>query len=447
MTPATVDRRRRWIGAILVVAALGGLVLYGNRRVEEMGGFPERVAARGEAPKTNDFNVYWEAAGALDAPDLYERPLTPDGRRYLYPPFLATVLAPMKPLGITGGAIVWFALCAAGAILGTWLAVGAAAGTGPSKRARVAALVAALVVAGRFFGDDFGNGNANSLVLLACAGGAVAFARGRGILGASLFAVATAIKATPGLVLVWLLARRAWKEAAAFVGVLAVLLVGLPALAVGPARAVEMNREFLARSASREEGVREAAPVTGSSLRAAIHRVASDAPDREREGARPVKIASVPPATADAVWMALALCSVAALAFLWSRRGPNEASTTVVDLSLVLVAAALLSPVTRKAHLVTLVLPAAALGAAAGGSASVPSKADRWLRGGLFAVAALSWISDPSIAGKGFARLTWGLNLLFFATLLLASALVFLRLRLRPPGSAPLPPLGAQTSR
>jgi hypothetical protein len=423
--------RRRAVLAVLGLAALVALGVYGDRRVEAMGGFPERARARGATPSSNDFNVYWGAADALEAPDLFTRAFTDDGRRYIYPPFLAAALRPLRPLGITGGAITWFVLSAAGAIVGTWFAVRAAAGDDAARRTDVVALVAGLAVAGRFFGDDFGNGNANSLVLAACAGGTLAFARGRDALGAAAFALATALKVTPGLALVWMLARRRFAAAAVFATVLAVLVVGVPALTVGPGRAIAMNRDFLAATQTREASAGEDRPVNGSSLRAAIHRWTTDVPIRREEGVAPPRLATLVPADADRVFLGVAVGVVLALGVGWARaRGPGtpdaRRAAVVADLALVLVASALLSPVTRKAHLVTLVLPAAVAGVAGWGG-RVGGRASRVPRAGLAAACALSWLANASLVGRRVGALTWGANVLCIATIALAVAVIAAR--------------------
>lgn len=430
---------RRALLGLLVVGALAGLVPYGRRRVEAMGGFPERAAARGRAPSSNDFNVYWGAAGALDAPDVMTRAYTDDDRRYIYPPFLAGALRPLLPLGLTGGAIVWFVLSVGAAAVGTALSVRAALEgftgrrasrpLGPAdRRVGVAALAVGVAFAGRFVSDDLGNGNANGLVLLGCAAGALAFARGRDVAGAAAFAFATALKVTPGLVAVWLLATRRWRAAAAFAAVTAALAVGVPALTVGPARAVALNAEFLRETRLREEASREARPVNGSSFRAAIHRVTTDAAATEGPGAQPLRLATLSAADADRLFLGVAAACVLGLAVRFARgaaasRTPRRA---VLDVALVVVAAALLSPLTRKAHLVAAILPAAVLGA---GLASGDRRVPRWCAG---LAIALAWAADASLVGRRVGTLAWGLNVLCLATVLVALGL--LALTRDPPG-------------
>lgn len=421
---------RRVLAVLLAAGVLAGLVAYGDRRVTAMGGHPERAVAAGRPVPSNDFNVYWGAAGALDAPDLMQRGFTDDGRRYLYPPFLAAALRPLRPAGITVGAWTWFALAVLSVGVGTGLAVRAAVPPDAPRRVVVAAVAVAVALGGRFVSDDLGNGNANGLVLLGVAAGALACARGREGLGAVGFAFATALKVTPGLVLVAFLARRRWRAAGVFVAALAGLSVGVPALVVGPERALALHAEFLAASVSREGAARDEEPVNGSSLRAAVHRLTTDAAAREGPGAQPVRLAHWSPSTADAVWAGLAVAVLAALAAGWARRdvpaGPaGRRHVAVVDAALVVVGAALLSPVTRKAHLVTLLLPGAVLGASAfgprpGTAGPAPGRAARVLT--LAAIAA-SWASNPSLVGRRLGYVAWGLNLLCVATVLVGLAL------------------------
>ncbi len=100
-----LGRPARVVIACLAAAALVvGLALYGARRVDKMGGYPERAARKGKPVPLNDFVVYLEAAKHVHEPDLYERDLTRDGRRYLYPPLLACAVTALAPMGPTGAA-------------------------------------------------------------------------------------------------------------------------------------------------------------------------------------------------------------------------------------------------------------------------------------------------------------------------------------------------------
>ena len=434
-------RRRTVFVAVLAVAAAAALFLYGRRRVEHMGGFPERVAARGAAPSSNDFTVYWGAAGALHDAALYQRGYTPDDRRYIYPPTLACLLRLARPLGITGGAILWFVLSVLGAVVGTAASVRLATGVDGSPRLRPAALAGGLLLAGRFIGDDLGNGNVNSIVFAITAAGAVAYARGRGVVGSVLFALAASIKLTPGLVLVLLVARRAWREAFVLVAAVLALVVGLPALHVGPARAIEMQREFVAHTLDRESSSAEAAPVNGSSLRAAIHRWFVAAPEPEGTSRPDVRLASLDSSDADRIWGISGLVLLAGLAFVLARGAPRglgagSAERTASDIALIVIAAALFSPLTRKAHLVSLILVGAVLGRRTfPDRASAPARTRR-CRMAVEAAIVLFWLADRSLVGRRVGEWMWELNILFFATCALAAVLVALRAHPEP-GTGP----------
>jgi hypothetical protein len=129
----------------------------------------------------------------------------------LSPPSMGVVMRPFAALPGDVGAYAWWSVClvALGATLIALL------------RAKPITTSAAVIVLSVPIAYELGVGNLNAIVLAMLVAGWYFAARGRDALTGVLFAVATALKVTPGIMLWWLVTQRRWT------GVRAFLLAGL----------------------------------------------------------------------------------------------------------------------------------------------------------------------------------------------------------------------------
>jgi hypothetical protein len=181
----------------------------------------------GQALKTTP-NVYAEALSSWPSDPAAKRipktlgPFNIDPYEYP-PPFL---LLP-RALGLVAPdfmrlRMVWFGLCA-GVLLLVMMAI--ARSLGPVVGTR-AVLLAPLVWAGIPMLNTLQKGNAQVLVVAIAVGAMALFERRRWAPGGALLAYATVSKLYPGMLVVYLLARRQWRAAAwtaAFSGVIVLL--------------------------------------------------------------------------------------------------------------------------------------------------------------------------------------------------------------------------------
>jgi hypothetical protein len=153
---------------------------------------------------------------------------------FMYPPFAGVCLAGLSLLGPTG---MLFALVI-GNVLSWWLAIELSlrltAGTG---RVNPWVRIVPGAVCVFFVYDMFLLGQPNLFLLAVVLGGFLALRHRREWAAGGLFAVATAVKAFPAVILVYLLWRRHWAAAAAMVVGTAALLVLAPA----PVRGFDRN--------------------------------------------------------------------------------------------------------------------------------------------------------------------------------------------------------------
>ena len=199
------------------------------------------VAAMALTPLVNRF----EGASNKDYPLWYAtgqkfvhgEPLYPtDGSvfPFMYPPFSGFALGVLSLLGPTGMVVALVLLNAFSLFAAVELCVRLVAG-GPvvSLWLRVVPVAVCLF----FVADMFTLGQPNLGLMCLVLGGLMLLRTGKWAWAGTLFALATALKAFPAVVLVYLLWRREWKAAGVMILITAALLVLVPA----PVRGFERN--------------------------------------------------------------------------------------------------------------------------------------------------------------------------------------------------------------
>jgi alpha-1,2-mannosyltransferase len=203
--------------------------------------------------KGGDFEVFVQGAQRVqEAADLY-RDSSP-GQGVIGPPFQSVFFVPaawMWDRSETAARVLWYAIGLTALGTGVWLWGRALPwphdlAARPDGAARLSwpmlLSIAAIALPAQ---TNFEHQNLNTVLL--CATGAAAWAlhRRRAALAGAWIGVATALKAFPGLLLLYLLVRREWR--AATTGLLtAAALSASPALWYGPAAVVDLPADWLA---------------------------------------------------------------------------------------------------------------------------------------------------------------------------------------------------------
>ena len=236
-------RGTRWI---VVAALLVAAVAFGWFDVRERARLD-----RGLKRHRTDFTVYTAAAEALEAGrDPYDA-RSPRGWRYVYPPFLAVVLAPLTRLPVPDAALIWYALSVA-----ALAAAGVATARTFGLPTPFLATGAALALCAPFVGQCLQRGQVATLLLASQVGALVCLRRGRDVTAGLLLAFGVALRLTPlllaGMVGIACVRRFLAGERKAALRFPAGLLAGLvlafvvvPVLALGPARAREVTARWL----------------------------------------------------------------------------------------------------------------------------------------------------------------------------------------------------------
>ncbi|MFQ5654282.1 MAG: glycosyltransferase family 87 protein, partial [Planctomycetota bacterium] len=367
----------------------------------------------------HDFAAYHAASRALLSGEGIYEVASAEGRPYSYPPALAVLLIPLALLPESAAAVLWVLLSLAFLLGALHLCARLVGGTLARADRRVAML--ALLAVARPIDSELANGQVNLLVLLCIALFAWLRMGERKSLSGAALGLATALKATPALLLVYLLLKRDWRALGAAIASLAFFLVALPAIPLGLHGALETNRIWVERYALPNLGVEgdaeegpsgggEAAQngaeparsvprphVAGHSLRAVVHRTftwtVASTHSREPVFANLVRWS---PATAEWIYRALALLVVFGVAVTCRHAAPHSSSRSrwSLELSLFLTTMLLVSPISRKAHFVILLLPFAFV------AARILREGDRRPLLWCIPAAALLNLTAPGIIGR-----------------------------------------------
>lgn len=233
--PRRYERALR-LGLVVVLVALG--VLSFHRATREKFDFHHFYL---------DAHYVWEHGGLN--PNVVPFPRSDDDRQLpFYLPTVPTALAPVTALGRVPAALLWSV--AQVAALGYSLRVlrrwGVAEHANPTEAALRTTLIFAVatVVALPAFIEAARFNQLSFFVLAMLLGGLSALDRNRPWVAGGVLAAAAVLKLLPLIFLPWLLLKRRWSAAAAFVIACAALIVLPPLFAFGPQRALEYHRQW-----------------------------------------------------------------------------------------------------------------------------------------------------------------------------------------------------------
>jgi hypothetical protein len=350
---------------------------------------PQPGEARKRKNRGTDFTAYYSAGElARTGRDIYDwRSSSTPYRPYIYPPTFA--ILPMAPLTLLphNAALAVFYLLNVGCLIGSaWLLrkilwpPGTEMGVGFWQLPEVGLLIAVLLC-GRFLDSNLKLGNANLFILFFTTLGLYGLHGGRGAVGGLAIAYATAVKATPGLFgLYFLWSRRGWAMVGGAVG-LALFLLVVPTAVLGWPQTVASLNGFAekagaqfaapassktsdAASADEDEG-EEGPRAIGVSLRGSLLKLLSPTVSmhhREADDVRSVNVLELAPESVSRAvtilsWIILGV-TVWLTAGSWARTNPMGLA---LSWGLVTLTMLLISPLTRKAHCVLILIPVAVL--------------------------------------------------------------------------------------
>ncbi len=381
--------------------------------------FAEQCIRRG-----NDFLTMWGGWRlVLEDQYLYTEITLPGAGPWPWPnpPSFTFLTAPLGLLDATTAGFVWFYLKLA---LLSWVVVELKRlndrATVPARWSVVVPVLLTLCWASY----DFVLGHMNivsiGLMLLSLIG----YVEGRFRCAAVCGSLAIISKGPAALLIPFFAARRQFRLALGTLGLCA-LWVALPAVVWGPAKTWRYNVDFA--TSVRYQSIYNDIEVGWAenwSLPALLIRVLGPVPEADRYG-RALNLALLPRPMAEAIGQGAGAIGMLALLVWWARgvKGPGRigfSSSVLHHAALAATATLVLSPVTRKAYLITLLLPYLVLW----GFLTTPRpRAEKRLPAVLFFVSiALSYLTHADLLGKSSAFFFESWHVLTLSLVLLLAA-------------------------
>lgn len=297
-----------------------------------------------------DFHVFWQAGyDFAHGLPLYQ-PL-PGARHFLYPPFAAQVFQILGILPLKTAASLFYVASVGLILVAILLSRDIVQRLQPATRSGPLPLVLAVLCSAGFMLDNMVHVQVNLLTFVLCLLGIQAFVSKRELAAGGWLVAATAIKLTPVFFLAWAVIRGSRRSLAA-ITVFGVLCLALPVIqrgAQGSADLTDYYGSFLQQFAA-------GAVVTNyrnQNLAALVYRAVVPA---AAEDVPPYEYAYLPSlaAAAPMIYRVLALIVLAAFLTHIVRLRIARHPVGSLEISSVFLTSHLLSGITWKAHLVTL---------------------------------------------------------------------------------------------
>jgi hypothetical protein len=312
------------------------------------------VAAARRAGKQGvgtDFHVFWQAGyDFAHGLPLYQ-PL-PGARHFIYPPFAAQVFQTLGIFPLKTAAWLFYVASVGFILIAIWLSRDIVQRLDPARLPGSLPLVLAVLFSAGFMLDNLVHVQVNLLTFVLCLLGVQAFVAKREFAAGGWLVAATAIKLTPLFFLAWAVIRGSRRSLAA-VAVFGALCLMLPVIqrgvVQGSADLTDYYGTFLRQFAA--GGV--VSNYRNQNLAALVYRAVVPA---AAEDVPPYEYAYLPSMAAAAPLLYRGLALVVLAAFLTQLIRLRTAGEPVgaLEISSVFLTAHLLSGITWKAHLVTL---------------------------------------------------------------------------------------------
>lgn len=305
----------------------------------------------------NDFFIYYQSAqAAVDTGDIYSVPGN------FYPIFSSLFITPFLLFGLKGAAGLWFFLNLGA--LWACIVLSLYIVTRKTKNLKLSFYLLPLLIALRPVESNFTNGQINLIILLLTLSGLALFKKQKDILSGIVLACAVAVKLTPLIFLPYFLYKRAFR-AAAGMGIGLVIFLGLIPFAVwGPEKTLDLMKQNigLLRSMSDSSAQFGYAPgQSGTVLLQNLFTKSNTIPSRyQNKSYYPMHINLLNLDREQVTLMGrIFFVMIAALLawFLRSDARDRSSPNLPIDWAFLLLTMLIISPLSRKAHFVSLIMP------------------------------------------------------------------------------------------
>lgn len=305
---------------------------------------------------TDSYVFYRAGRAIIEGEPLYDRD---QWRAFSNPPFLAIFMVPFSMMGLVGFSVVWY-FFNVGLLVGTlFLSIYLATG---KMRPTMPLVLFPLLMTLRPIESNLTLGQCNMLVIFFTVAGLALMKKGWPVLGGISIASAVWIKLTPGLFLPYFLYKKQWKMAAGILVGMVLFAFVLPAFFFGPGGAVSKLLTWWQFTSANRLGMADGQYVPGQTLRSFLMRLLADSSITGDPPFKYINVATFEPHIVQYIVYGVSGLMLGVMA--WSFRGRNDQRTSLapaIEFALVALTMTMISPFSRKAHYVSMILPAVVL--------------------------------------------------------------------------------------
>jgi hypothetical protein len=298
-----------------------------------------------------DFHVFWQAGyDFAHGLPLYQR--LPGARKFIYPPFAAQVFQVLGIFPLKTAAGLFYVFSAGLVVVAARISGDIIRKTEPTRRGGSLPLVLALLFSANFILNNLTMVQVNMLVFVLCLLGIQAFVDRRELAAGGWIAAATAIKITPVFLAVWAIIRGTRRSLAA-IALFGMLCLVVPMLQRGFSQGVNDLTTYYHSFLQEFAAGRVIASYLNQNLASMIYRAAVPMSSGD---AQPYDYAYLPSLETAAPLLYRVATMIVVVVFLLHliRLRTGRSALTALEISSVFLASHLLSGITWKAHLVTL---------------------------------------------------------------------------------------------
>jgi len=298
-----------------------------------------------------DFHVFWQAGYDFAHGLPLYHPL-PGARELKYPPFAAQVFQPLGILPLKTAAWLFYVASVGLVLVAIWLSRDIVQRLEPARRPGSLPLVLAVLFSAVFMLDNLVHVQVNLLTFVLCLLGIQAFAAKREVAAGGWLVAATAIKLTPVFFLPWVVIRGTRRSLLAVLA-FGALCVTSPVIQRGVAQGSADLTEYYATFLHQFAAGKVVTNYRNQNLAALVYRAVVPA---AAEDVQPYEFAYLPSlqGAAPLLYPALALVVLAAFLAHIIRLRTAHQPVGALEISSVFLTSHLLSGISFKAHLVTL---------------------------------------------------------------------------------------------
>jgi glycosyl transferase family 87 len=298
-----------------------------------------------------DFHVFWQAGyDFAHGLPLYQG--LPGARLFIYPPFAAQVFQVLGIFPLKLAAWLFYVASVGLVLVAVTLARDIIRRLDPTRASAPLPLVLALILSANFILNNLNMLQVNLLILVLCLLGIRAFAERREVAGSGWVLAATAIKLTPVFFILWALIRGTRRTLAAVVG-FGILCVTLPMVQRGFHQGLTDLTTYYQSFLHQFASGRVIEDYTNQNLAAMVYRAVVPRTWGQGETYNYVYLPSLENA-APLIYRVLALLVLAVFLAHLVRLRVGHRPLSALEISGVFLVSHLLSGITWKAHLVTL---------------------------------------------------------------------------------------------